>query len=188
MFAGEVFNKTDTIMHLKIFVADAEMRNKYAQYIAAHNAKMVDPDELFVDAGFDIFVPNQVGCFRGKVNKINFGVKCSAKLVRNTGREMNTGYYLYPRSSISKTALRLANSVGIIDSGYRGDLIGMFDCIYARQGAVCECDFDCVIPQYDRLLQICAPALTPIIAELVSAECDLSVPTSRGDGGFGSTN
>ena len=32
-------------------------------------------------------------------------------------------YYLYPRSSISKLNIRLANSVGIIDSGYRGKSI-----------------------------------------------------------------
>ena len=36
---------------------------------------------------------------------------------------------MYPRSSLSKTMLRLANSVGIIDAGYRGHLIGMFDVI-----------------------------------------------------------
>jgi len=186
--ALELFKKTDTIMHLKLFVEDAELRVRYAHYIAAHNAKLIDPSELFLDAGFDIFVPKQTGCFRGKVNKFNFGVKCSAKTLRNNGTEFNTGYYLYPRSSISKTPLRLANSTGVIDSGYRGDLIGMFDCIYARQGSVCECDFDCIIPQYDRLVQICAPTLCPIIVELVESESELSAPTSRGDGGFGSTN
>ena len=36
--------------------------------------------------------------------------------------DKNIGYYLYPRSSISKTPLILANSVGIIDSGYRGNI------------------------------------------------------------------
>ena len=37
-------------------------------------------------------------------------------------------YYLYPRSSVStKTPLRLANSVGIIDSGYRGNIKAVFD-------------------------------------------------------------
>ena len=38
------------------------------------------------------------------------------------------GYYLYPRSSTgSKTPLRLSNSIGVIDSGYRGNLIACFD-------------------------------------------------------------
>ncbi len=34
-----------------------------------------------------------------------------------------TGFYLYPRSSISKTRMRLANSVGIINARYRDELI-----------------------------------------------------------------
>jgi dUTP pyrophosphatase len=39
----------------------------------------------------------------------------------------NYGYHLYPRSSISKTKVRLANSVGIIDPNYRGYLIAAVD-------------------------------------------------------------
>ena len=34
---------------------------------------------------------------------------------------------LFPRSSISRTDLRLANAVGVIDSGYRGEIIMKFD-------------------------------------------------------------
>lgn len=34
---------------------------------------------------------------------------------------------LFPRSSISKTNLRLCNSVGVIDSGYRGEIVLKFD-------------------------------------------------------------
>ena len=34
---------------------------------------------------------------------------------------------LFPRSSVSKTNLRLANSVGVIDSGYRGEIMLKFD-------------------------------------------------------------
>jgi dUTPase len=51
-------------------------------------------------------------------------------MVCDSGKSFSTGYYMYPRSSLSKTKLRLANSVGIIDSGYCGFLIGMFDIFY----------------------------------------------------------
>ena len=34
---------------------------------------------------------------------------------------------LFPRSSISKKSLRLSNSVGVVDSGYRGEVIVKFD-------------------------------------------------------------
>ena len=84
---------------------------------------------------------------------------------------------LYPRSSLSKTPLRLANSVGIIDSGYRGNIIGMFDC---------RCD-EYKINYMDRLVQICDPTMCPIYVELVEKESDLGVNSTRGDGGFGST-
>jgi dUTP pyrophosphatase len=88
-------------------------------------------------------------------------------------------FYLYPRSSTgTKTPLRLANSVGIIDSGYRGPLIAAFD-----NGN--EDDFQ--IQDKQRLVQICAPDLSyPIYVILVDSEEELG-KTNRGSGGFGST-
>lgn len=41
--------------------------------------------------------------------------------------EQNQGYMLIPRSSISKTPLRLANSIGIIDKNYRGNVMVKLD-------------------------------------------------------------
>ena len=185
-----MFDKSPQIMQLKIFVEgnNPGLKNIYAEAVAKHNAKILDPAEKFVDAGFDIFTPHQVGLYKGKVNKIDFGVKCSAKLLlENSQKEYNTGYYMYPRSSISKTPMRLANSVGIIDSGYRGNLMAMVDCTTARQGALCECDYDYVVGKYDRVVQICAPSLCPILVTLVDSVSELSEETSRGGGGFGST-
>ena len=34
---------------------------------------------------------------------------------------------LFPRSSVSKTNLRLCNAVGVIDAGYRGEIMMKFD-------------------------------------------------------------
>ena len=85
---------------------------------------------------------------------------------------------MYPRSSISKSPLRLANNVGIIDAGYRGHLIGMFDLPSGNTEH---------IKKFDRYLQICAPGLVPIIVEVVNQKEDLGEETERGDGGFGST-
>ena len=100
-----------------------------------------------------------------------------------------SGYYMYPRSSISKTPLRLANSVGIIDSGYRGELMAKVDNI---NGCSCDCScdneagdsVDYVVGQHSRLFQVCAPDLSPFASvEIVESLDD----TSRGAGGFGST-
>ena len=182
-------------MLLKIFVADPILKEKYIEAIALHNLKMrTDP---FMDAGFDILCFSKgFNCLSNSVsggpNKIDFQVKCSAQLIkRNIGDNNSskyTGYYMYPRSSLSKTRLRLANSVGIIDSGYRGNLIGMFDCFSAGKGSLCETEYDYVVKPFEKLVQICAPDLRPIFVELVETEEELSSATLRGEGGFGSTS
>ncbi len=100
------------------------------------------------------------------------------------------GFYLYPRSSISKTRMRLANSVGIIDAGYRGDLIAAVDTI----GLFGSTDIwhtwkETLSPikKYDRYFQVCAPDLSPFLVHIVPTEAGLGTPTARGTGGFGST-
>jgi dUTPase len=120
------------------------------------------------------------------VNKIDYKIKCRAVMYTDKDKVYNTGYYLYPRSSLSKTRLRLANSTGIIDSGYSGRIMAMFDVGNIMYNRDCkECDY--VGEKYDRYLQICAPGLVPILVEVVESEHDLGVATQRGAGGFGST-
>lgn len=100
------------------------------------------------------------------------------------------GFYLYPRSSISKTRMRLANSVGIIDAGYRGDLIAAVDTI----GLFGSNDIWHIwketlspIKKYDRYFQVCAPDLSPFLVHIVETEAELGAQTTRGTRGFGST-
>jgi len=100
------------------------------------------------------------------------------------------GFYLYPRSSISKTRMRLANSVGIIDSGYRGDIIAAVDSIGvfgSRDIWNIWKDTLSPIKKYDRYFQICSPNLSPFIVHIVETEEELGEQTARGAGGFGST-
>ena len=157
-------------MNLKLFIdsEDEELKKMYKDAVVQHNEKMSSD---YPDAGFDLFTPKTTLCDANGVNKIDFLVKCSA--TRNT---VTTGYYMYPRSSISKTSLRLANSVGIIDSGYRGNLIGAFDCRDPY-----------LVPQYTKLVQICSPTLEPIYVTIVDTVDELGLNTERGEGGFGST-
>ena len=100
------------------------------------------------------------------------------------------GFYLYPRSSISKTRMRIANSVGIIDAGYRGDLIAAVDTI----GLFGSTDIwhtwkETLSPikKYDRYFQVCAPDLSPFLVHIFETQAELGAPTTRGTGGFGST-
>ena len=188
------FQKHPHLMVLKLFVSsgDNQLLDRYQTAISKHNNKILTDD--FCDAGFDIFVPDDTLTIPGKLNKINFGVKCSAQIFyENGGVCQNTGFYMYPRSSLSGTVLRLANSVGIIDSGYRGSLIGAFDCLpccdpaYNTALGVSTLTQYCM-KKYDRLTQICAPGLVPIYVILVDSEDGLGVETTRGSGGFGSTS
>jgi dUTP pyrophosphatase len=174
--ASFLSKKYPSYMHLQIFLdsSDNELRELYVKAISKHNSLVLDPDNHYVDAGFDLYSPCEVNCLNMQPNKIDFQVVCAA--VMNNGVSVNTGYYMYPRSSISGTPLRLANSVGIIDSGYRGKLIGKFDCLRNNY----------TVNKFDRLMQICAPGLVPIYVELVDDVLVLG-KTERGDGGFGST-
>lgn len=123
------------------------------------------------DSGLDLFCPETITINPGETVKINLQINCEAFNSDNTN---NVSYYLYPRSSIIKTPLRLANSVGIIDAGYRGDIIACVDNIKS---------YPYEIKQGDRLFQICAGNLEPIQFQLVNELSD----TQRGSGGFGST-
>ena len=167
-------------MSLNIFIDLSNNNNKieltslYQNAINVHNNKLRTD---FIDAGFDLYaLPMAISHpAHGIPLKMDFNIVCSARMIL-TDKSYNTGYYIYPRSSLSKSNLRLANSTGIIDAGYRGHIIGMFDVLAETQ-----------ILNHERLVQICAPGLVPIVVTLVDQLEDLGEQTQRGTGGFGST-
>ena len=175
-------NTLTEYMLLTIYVDNNSdmLKHMYKTSIDEHNSKAVKEN---YDAGFDLFVPDEIDFNNCSMMKVDTNLICSAKIINNVkGTVKNTSYYLYPRSSISKTPLRMANSVGIIDSGYRGHIIGMFDIINTLN------DEKKIILKYSRLLQICAPSLSiPILVEMVEDIKDMDINTERGAGGFGST-
>lgn len=82
---------------------------------------------------------------------------------------------ILPRSSTGlKTPLRLSNSVGLIDSGYRGELIALYDN---------TSDQDYIINHGDRIAQLLVMPSYRFKAEVVESLED----SDRGTGGFGST-
>jgi len=174
----------DKILVIKIFVDGGdELKNTYINAAITHNTKLMG-DPHFYDAGFDLYLPptnddNGRTCFKGfnAVNKVDFKIKCCAQMLRKDGSSYFSPFYTYARSSISKTPLRLANNQGIIDAGYRGPIIGMFDCVGS----------DYFADALTRILQICAPGLAPIYVHVVDSVAELGSATARGEGGFGST-
>ena len=123
------------------------------------------------DAGLDLYCPGDLTILPNETTKIDLKIQCEG-VCDNDGK--NVCYYLYPRSSISKTPLRLANSVGIIDAGYRGNIMAVVDNISAESYQ---------IQKGQRLFQICGRFLEPINLTLV----DTLSESERGNGGFGST-
>ena len=152
-------------MHLKLKTDNQLLHNQYSNLSNGYQG----------DSGMDLYTPQEYIIPRGAISfKINLGVSCEAFVDR--GGDVATSFYLFPRSSTgSKTPLRLSNSVGVIDSGYRGNLIAIVD------NRDLENDF--IVEQGSRLFQICSPTLSTISFELTNQLSE----TERGSGGFGST-
>lgn len=177
---SSVFND---FMTLQIFVDsnDEELKQKYIESAHNHNKKLIE-NPSYPDAGFDIYFPDNVRYVREDYTPftVDYKIKCRAincsKSANNDVTYNFTGFYTYARSSISNTPLRLANNQGIIDSGYRGNLIAKFDCLS-----------NATYQKFTRVMQICSPNLLPIYVEIVNSFEDLGKITVRGFGGFGST-
>tara|TARA_B100001094_G_C18115487_1_gene763728 strand:+ start:743 stop:1441 length:699 start_codon:yes stop_codon:yes gene_type:complete len=148
-------------MKLRIKPESIQARNLYENHTTFYPG----------DSGLDLFNIHQKHVTSGETVFIDLEIKC--EMIDDHGN--NVSYYLYPRSSISKLPLRLANNVGIIDAGYRGNLKIALDNIKLE---------DYQIQSSDRLVQICAPNLQPFEIEVVDELSD----SKRGENGFGSTN
>lgn len=117
-------------------------------------------------AGLDLYCPFHIKVPADSQKKIPLGIAV----------EIPNGHMglLVPRSSMSKTPLRCANSVGIIDADYRGELS------IAYENISCS---DYTIFRGDRIAQL---IIVPIAVVDVEEAQTLS-ETERGDGGYGST-
>jgi dUTP pyrophosphatase len=122
------------------------------------------------DAGYDLTIINKIKDFNSKTSLYDTGIKI----------EIDEGYYteIVPRSSISKFGYMLANSVGIIDNNYRGNLMIALTKI---------CDD---APEIEFPFKCCQL----IIRKQISANLyevtttDNLTSTNRNEGGFGSTS
>jgi dUTP pyrophosphatase len=139
------------------------------------NIKKVHPNAVIPsyaksgDAGMDLVATTIIGETLGS---ITYGLGIAL--------EIPEGFVglVFPRSSIRKTNLQLSNSVGVIDSGYRGELQATFNKIQGIDNVERE--------NYkvgDRVCQIIIIPHPPIEFNEVN---ELS-NTERGEGGFGST-
>lgn len=104
--------------------------------------------------------------------------------------EIPNGYvgYVFPRSSNSKKDLILSNSVGVIDSGYRGEVIFKFKPVAykAESETIHEVSLD-FLQDYDIGDRIGQIIIMPY-PQINFIEVDELPSSDRGVGGFGSSD
>lgn len=133
------------------------------------------------DSGLDLFMIENVEIPAHSTVIIGLGIKCQLESFNwcpykwvSEGFKKHKSYFIFPRSSISKTPLRLANSIGLVDSAYTGELKVALHNTSERPYQV---------KRGQRLVQLVKHNLSPVTFQLVDKHRD----TTRGDGGFGST-
>ena len=142
----------------------------YNHYIALENNCLSTED-----SGVDLYVPLNQTFYNNKVGTINHQIRC---FMKENATGLTCGYYMYPRSSIYKYPLMAANSVGIIDAGYRGNIMAKVRCFQD----------DTYVEMGSKLFQICAPDLSPLNVKVITSPEDYSMEASqRGRNGFGSS-
>jgi dUTP pyrophosphatase len=167
-------------------------------YIRAHTPEVRDliaaqiQKHRYTDSGFDIPILATNIDLNEKQYSFNLGISVAAMResfgddVSTTGitvQDVPAPCLLLPRSSIYKTPFRQSNSIGLIDAGYRGEVMAKVDILDWKNK---------VEPEYARydngtkLFQICQHNFLPWEKVILTDELPLG-PDDRGIGGFGST-
>jgi dUTP pyrophosphatase len=149
--------------------------------------KKLDPNAVIPkyakngDAGMDLFA----------ISDFESNEYGTAMIRTGLSIEIPDGYVglVFPRSSVYKSTGRLANSVGVIDSGYRGEIMVNFDIsvpslMLAMDVVPKDLFKSTVYKKGDRVAQLIVVPYPKVTFKEVK---DLS-ETERGDGGFGSTD
>jgi len=148
----------------EIYTDNLELYNLYLQ-----KSNHID------DSGCDIYIPQDISFTENETKLIDLEI--TMKLIDEETNEC-VPFLVIPRSSIYKTALRLSNSIGLIDRGYNGRLHSPIDNITRRPYHV---------EKHTRLVQAVAPDLSYKLSIHVYNTLYIPYTSSRGGDGFGST-
>lgn len=171
-----------------------ELLEKYNTNIKTHNENMIYRKHF--DSGFDLLIPDKnIIVRKNEVKLVSLDIKCACykfdiintnkiPVYRIINERVKKGrgtsaqpcpFKIFPRSSMWKKEVLLANSTGIIDSGYRGFLFAPFYNIRKNRN---------IIEYSNRYVQICMPCLDRFLIQVVDK---LDTNTNRGESGCGST-
>lgn len=164
---------------LYLCVPDDTMFDTYVAAASKYNQKLEDEK----DSGFDVYCEAETYMNVGDTAFLKFGIisACAAEYDRDLNYSVPQAFWLMPRSSISKTPFICANSMGLIDMGYRGPLMGAIRMLFGDNLET--------IKAGTRLFQIVSGAAKPWSSvNIVRSVSEFPKPGSdRGSGAFGST-
>ena len=184
-FHGSFFNPYNTLyisLNLNSDQNNDPLKDFYYQHVIYHNKQIEERN--YPDSGFDIPVPNHENIFLNYNHTDSLKVDLKVKAVMyNNEKKRCVPFQIFARSSIYKTPLRLANSVGIIDSGYRGNLGIVLDKFNKTHDNIVT------ITPFRKMVQICNPSLEPFNVIILEEKTFMEHfgNTDRNSGGFGST-
>lgn len=173
-----VAQKTDNMAAkytLELFPTEGNM-DKYVEWFGASDLERNNDN-----AGVDLYCVKTQAVTNHTATLLDLGVK--ARMIREfpNGVTEPCHYWLAPRSSIWKSGVRQANSLGVIDLSYRGVLMGA-----VLANSMASMTDPIGIQAGTRLFQVLAPDMGWIHRVRLRPLEELD-ETSRGEGGFGST-
>lgn len=140
-------------------------------FIKKLNEKAIIPQRATkASAGYDLSacIEEDIVIIPGEIVKVKTGISIEPD-------NLNVAILIYARSSLAtKHGIALANSVGVVDSDYRGEII---------VALINNSKKEYVIKNGERIAQM---LITPVVYPEV-VQTDSLTDTERGIGGFGST-
>jgi dUTP pyrophosphatase len=150
------------------FLIHASNKNVHDMYV---NHGTYNPG----DSGLDLFIVKDTTIKPGETQLVDLGIRSQLRSWNWLRfKWVYHSYMLFPRSSISKTPLRLANSIGLVDSSYTGNI---------KAALYNHSKNEFALKKGERYVQLVRPDLGSVSFKLV----DTLRNTQRGSGGFGST-
>lgn len=191
------------ILHIKVL--DTPQKEELIKYYSSICCESNSTVKTYKgDSGVDLIFPKDFDLPVNGVTKIGLGIACEltqpeyeeidrinhgnkVTITSISHKTSSEPYMLVPRSSISSTPLLLANSIGIVDKGYRGELIAPLRCLqdYNHATTLITNGYYSIMSG-TRLLQIVAFDGKPIKIKVLSDDEELST-SDRGAAGLGST-
>ncbi|MAG27494.1 dUTP diphosphatase [Candidatus Pacearchaeota archaeon] len=152
------------------------INSKTVKFIKKHNNATIPSRAHSSDSGYDITASDMSVVFNEKTGYISYIAYDTGISIEPPG---NMYFLLYPRSSVRKYDLSLCNSVGVIDTSYRGNVVACFTPTFPTKST----DDIIIYNIGDRIAQLIPQLLLDITFEETS---DIN-KTERDDGGFGSS-